>query len=141
MATYSSIFAWEIPCTEEPGGLQSKRLHRVLRNDWKTECTLIHTHTHTHLSSHVYLFLFLSPSFFFFWCEHLSSYFLVNFNYAIVLSTTITVLYIKSSDLIHLITESLHFYQLLPIPNPKKLQQPQYSTMFLSSIFFSRFQI
>ena len=23
MATYSSIFAWRIPCTEEPGGLQS----------------------------------------------------------------------------------------------------------------------
>ena len=21
MATHSSIFAWEIPCTEEPGGL------------------------------------------------------------------------------------------------------------------------
>ena len=24
MATHSSIFAWEIPWTEEPGGLQSK---------------------------------------------------------------------------------------------------------------------
>ena len=23
VATWSSIFAWEIPCTEEPGGLQS----------------------------------------------------------------------------------------------------------------------
>ena len=23
MATHSSIFAWRIPCTEEPGGLQS----------------------------------------------------------------------------------------------------------------------
>ena len=23
MATHSSILAWEIPCTEEPGGLQS----------------------------------------------------------------------------------------------------------------------
>ena len=25
-ATHSSILAWEIPCTEEPGGLQSMRL-------------------------------------------------------------------------------------------------------------------
>ena len=24
MAAHSSILAWEIPCTEEPGGLQSK---------------------------------------------------------------------------------------------------------------------
>jgi len=29
MATYSSIFAWEIPWTEEPGGLQANRLQRV----------------------------------------------------------------------------------------------------------------
>ena len=29
MATHSSILAWEIPRTEEPGGLQSMRLQRV----------------------------------------------------------------------------------------------------------------
>ena len=29
MATYCSIFAWEIPWTEQPGRLQSKRLKRV----------------------------------------------------------------------------------------------------------------
>ena len=29
MATHSSIFAWEIPWTEEPGGLQSMRLQRI----------------------------------------------------------------------------------------------------------------
>ena len=29
MATHSSILAWEIPWTEEPGGLQSKGLQRV----------------------------------------------------------------------------------------------------------------
>jgi len=29
MATHSSILAWEIPWTEEPGGLQSIRLQRV----------------------------------------------------------------------------------------------------------------
>ena len=29
MAIHSSILAWEIPCTEEPGGLQSMGLQRV----------------------------------------------------------------------------------------------------------------
>ena len=29
MATHSSIPAWRIPGTEEPGGLQSMGLHRV----------------------------------------------------------------------------------------------------------------
>ena len=29
MATHYSIFAWRIPWTEEPGGLQSKGLQRV----------------------------------------------------------------------------------------------------------------
>ena len=29
MATHSSILAWEIPCTEEPGGLQSMGLQRA----------------------------------------------------------------------------------------------------------------
>ena len=29
MATHSSIFAWEIPWTEEPGRLQSMGLQRV----------------------------------------------------------------------------------------------------------------
>ena len=32
MATHSSILAWRIPWTEEPGGLQSMRLQR-LRHD------------------------------------------------------------------------------------------------------------
>ena len=31
-ATHSSIFAWGIPWTEEPGGLQSVGLQRVVRN-------------------------------------------------------------------------------------------------------------
>ena len=29
MATYSSTLPWKIPCTEEPGGLQSMGLLRV----------------------------------------------------------------------------------------------------------------
>ena len=32
MATHSSILAWRVPWTEEPGGLQSIRLHRVRHN-------------------------------------------------------------------------------------------------------------
>ena len=35
MATRSSIPAWRIPWTEEPGGLQSGGLQRV-RHDWVT---------------------------------------------------------------------------------------------------------
>ena len=33
MATHSSILAWRIPWTEEPGGLQSMESYRV-RHDW-----------------------------------------------------------------------------------------------------------
>ena len=32
MATHSSVLAWEIPLTEEPGGLQSMGSQRVLHN-------------------------------------------------------------------------------------------------------------
>ena len=41
MATHSSILAWEIPWTEEPGGLQPMGSQRV-RHDLANE----HTHTH-----------------------------------------------------------------------------------------------
>ena len=33
MATHSSVLAWRIPGTAEPGGLLSMGLHRV-RHDW-----------------------------------------------------------------------------------------------------------
>ena len=42
MATHSSILAWEIPWTEEPGGLQSMVSQRV-GQDWATEHSLTHT--------------------------------------------------------------------------------------------------
>ena len=42
IATHSSILAWEIPRTEEPGRLQSTGSQRV-EHDWVAE----HTHTHT----------------------------------------------------------------------------------------------
>ena len=45
VATHSSILAWEIPWTEEPGGLQSMESQRV-GHDWVTE--------HTHKPEYVY---------------------------------------------------------------------------------------
>ena len=42
MATHSSIPAWEIPWTEEPGGLQSTEGQRV-----RDDGACAHTHTHT----------------------------------------------------------------------------------------------
>ena len=36
MATHSSVLAWRVPWTEEPGGLQSLGSHRV-RQGWATE--------------------------------------------------------------------------------------------------------
>ena len=44
MAIHSSILAWIIPWTEEPGRLQSMGSQRV-GHDWANN---IHTHTHTH---------------------------------------------------------------------------------------------
>ena len=44
MATHSSVLAWRIPGTGEPGGLQSMVLQRV-RHDWATNTyLLIYTH-------------------------------------------------------------------------------------------------
>ena len=43
MATHSSILAWRMPWTEEPGGLQPMEPQRV-RHDWA------HTHVHMHVN-------------------------------------------------------------------------------------------
>ena len=53
MAIHSSILAWEIPWTEEPGRLQSMGSKRVGHN----RGTNIHTHTHTHTKSKLTSFL------------------------------------------------------------------------------------
>ena len=45
MATHSSILAWKISWTEEPGGLQSTGSQRV-RHDWATN-TYLHLHQDT----------------------------------------------------------------------------------------------
>ena len=42
MATHSGIFAWKIPWTEEPGGLQSIASQRV-----RHDCACAHEHTPT----------------------------------------------------------------------------------------------
>ena len=40
MATHSNTLAWKIPCTEEPGGLQSMGSQRV-GHDWVTSLHLM----------------------------------------------------------------------------------------------------
>ena len=47
MATHSSILAWRIPWTEEPGGLQSMGLQKSGTGP-VSACVCMHTHTHTH---------------------------------------------------------------------------------------------
>ena len=49
MAIHSSILAWRIPWTEEPGRLQFMESQRV-GHDWATY-THTHTHTHTHTAA------------------------------------------------------------------------------------------
>ena len=51
MATHSSILAWRIPWTEEPG-VQSTGSQNV-RHNWVTKYT--HTHTHTHARTYTEL--------------------------------------------------------------------------------------
>ena len=46
MATHSSILAWRIQWTEEPGGLHSIRSQRVGHS------LATNTHTHTHTQTH-----------------------------------------------------------------------------------------
>ena len=53
MTTHSSILAWEIPWTEQPGWLQSIGLQRV-GHYWATKHTHTHTHTHTHHTTHTH---------------------------------------------------------------------------------------
>ena len=55
ITTHSSILAWEIPWTEEPGGLQSVGSQRV-RHDWA------HTQGIFEVSYHYYLLIFEFPA-------------------------------------------------------------------------------
>ena len=47
LATHSSILAWRIPQTEEPGGLEPMGLQES-----NTTERLTHTHTHTRARAH-----------------------------------------------------------------------------------------
>ena len=51
MATHSSILAWRIPWTEEPGGLQSIRLQRVGQEPFSLSLSL---------SIYIYIFIYKS---------------------------------------------------------------------------------
>ena len=48
MATHSSVLAWRIPGTGEPGGLPSMGLHRV-RHDWSDLAVATAGYLHKHL--------------------------------------------------------------------------------------------
>ena len=50
MATKSSVLAWRIPWTEEPGELQSMGL-----KEWNTTELLTHTHSMCNLQSQINL--------------------------------------------------------------------------------------
>ena len=52
LAIWSSIHAWKIPWTDEPGRIQSMEMERV-RNNWAWACV----HTHTHKCTHTYTLL------------------------------------------------------------------------------------
>ena len=45
MATHSSVLAWRIPLTEEPGGPQSMRYQKA-RHDWATKHSTATTFPH-----------------------------------------------------------------------------------------------
>jgi len=61
MATHSSILAWRIPWTEEPGGPQSMGSQRVGHN-W-SNWAYMHTHTHGPASTIIILFYLDSAHF------------------------------------------------------------------------------
>ena len=79
MATHSSILAWRILWTEEPGSLQfmgsqrvrhdwvpgdSTRFHRLRVQSPQPACPTLpntHTHTHTHTHKHILQTLIASP--------------------------------------------------------------------------------
>ena len=56
MATHSSILAWEIPWTEDPGRLI---VHGVAKSQTQLRTrTRVHTHTHTHIHQTMWLKFF-----------------------------------------------------------------------------------
>ena len=72
MATHSSVLAWRIPGTEEPGGLQSMGSHRV-GHDWSNLAALIISFSNLYTSRHYCnffiqtMFVWIVQHFFFFY--------------------------------------------------------------------------
>ena len=68
MATHSSILAWKLPWTEEPGRLQSKWGHKESDTTERRHFTSsLHASVHSHLKSNekefrVFLIVIISPS-------------------------------------------------------------------------------
>ena len=56
MATHSNILAWKIPCTGEPGGLQSTKSQTQL-----SDYPPLHTHTHTCIYMYIYTHTYTVP--------------------------------------------------------------------------------
>ena len=83
MATHSSVLAWRIPGTGEPGGLPSMGLHRV-RHDWSDLAALCIPHLLSPLICGWTLRLF-------------PSLFVVNYNAAVNMGVNI---YLQESDII-----------------------------------------
>ena len=113
MAPHSSVLAWRIPWTEEPGRLQSLESQRV-RHDWVANTTAIHWERistteliNTSIILHIHLCVCVRT---------LKFYSLSKVNYTIqFFSAIITVLFIRSSDLIHLVTENLCLFSSLSL--------------------------
>ena len=90
---------------------------------WKVSSNLnnwhIHHLTHTHI--HVYVCMCVCVYIIYIWQGDLSSTFSVNFSFTIVLSTTVTMFYIRSSDRT---AQSLYpFTNLLLFPTPPSSRQ------------------
>ena len=59
MATHSSILAWKIPWTVEPGRLQSMGSQRV-RHDWATSLSLSYIYVYIYIYIHIWNSAFIS---------------------------------------------------------------------------------
>ena len=58
MASHSSILAWKILCTEEPGRLKFMEMQRV-RHDWATN-TLVQMCLCLYVCAHMHMYLFFA---------------------------------------------------------------------------------
>ena len=114
MATHSSILAWRIPGTGEPGGLPSMGSHRV-RHNWSDLAAA------AYINIHIYIYQLLKPMSF-----HLVVSFLLLYDSAqnSVLSITLAYQYIPHKDT-HSHTPHIHIHvsssmgeALVPSPFP-----------------------